>query len=151
MRSNLFLALAICFLFFSCNKQGENPNCLAVISPLKLKFNIIDRDSQKDIFFAQGAAYQISDLKIYRSTDTKHEQPLRIEVGGEPDKKNFSINLDGNITSGSLEINIGTSIVHKLDYSVSVRNTPCPEYKINEVKFNQAVVTSNTGIYRFVN
>lgn len=146
MKSNLFLTLAICLLFFSCNKKNENPNCLAVINPLKLKFNIIDKGSQKDLFFAEGAAYQVSDLKIYKS-GTKHELPLKIEVEGESNKKNFSINLDGDVTSGSLEFNIGASIKHKLDYSASIIKTPCPEYKIDEIKFNQTAVTTNTGIY----
>ncbi|MGQ7856368.1 hypothetical protein ACUN24_19210 [Pedobacter sp. WC2501] len=153
MKSNLFLTVALCLLLFSCNKKSENPNCLAVINPPKLKFNIISQESQKDLFFAESAAYQISDLKIYKYSDTKHEQPLKIEVQveGESGKKNFSINLDGALTNGSLEFNIGSSIKHKLDYSASIIKTPCPEYKINEIKFNQTVVTTNTGIYMLMN
>jgi hypothetical protein len=154
MKSHFFLTLAICLLFFSCDKKTENPNCLAVIAPLKLKFNIINKESQKDLFFAEGPSYQISDLKIYNSTDTKHEHPLKIEVEGEHNKKNFSINLDGDligIKTGSLEFNIGASIKHKVDYSVSMAKNPCPEYKIEEIKFNQTVVTPNAGIYKFMN
>lgn len=154
MKSNYFLTLVICLLVFGCdNKKIENPNCLAIITPLSLKFNMIDRDSKRDLFFTEGSAYQISDLKIYKTSDTKHEQPLKIEVQGELGKKNFLIRLDGDLTTkgGSLEFVIGTAIKHRLDYAVLTEKTPCPEYKIDQIKFDQTVVISNAGIYPLTN
>ncbi|KPH13385.1 hypothetical protein [Chryseobacterium sp. ERMR1:04] len=154
MKLNFFLTLSICLFFFGCdNKKIQNPNCLAVINTLDLKFNIVDRESKKDLFFTEGAAYQISDLKIYKTSDIKHEQSLKIEVEGEPGRKNFSIKLDGDLITkeGSLDLLIGNAIKHRLNYTVLTEKKPCPEYKFDQIKFDQTVVTSNTGIYMLTN
>lgn len=154
MKSHLFLGgLTVCLLLFSCNKKSEAPNCLAVIEPLNLKFNLVDKESKMDLFFAENPTYEVSAIKIYQSFDIKHEHPLKFVVESNQGEENFSIVLDDFLTnnnqSNSLTFVIGTTINDQLDYSVYMTNTPCPGYNIKEIKFNKTVITSNKGTYTF--
>lgn len=149
MKTN-FLFVAIVVLLFGCGTKNESPNCLAVINILELKFNIIDKTSQKDLFFDQNAVYKESDLKIYKSTDTNHEKPLQVVVQSSQGRKYFSVRLSDDLKQGSLDIVVETLAKDQLEYNASLVNNPCPEYTLSEVKFNKTNVLPKNGIYALI-
>lgn len=152
MKTKLIMGIAMFVLLLSCTKKSEKPNCLAIISPLKLNFNLIDKDTKKDLFFSETPKYQINEIAIYKSSDTEKKNPLKVNVETIQGNKNFYIILaDFTLNQkSSLLFIVGSTNSDKVEYSVKKTDDVCPDYKIIEINFNQNVINPTNGVYTFL-
>jgi len=148
MKPTLITLFSIFMLIVSCSKENEKKLvCAAFINPISFKFNLIDKDSKADLFFAENPKYQISDLKIYRTEDVS-KKPLVITVNNNQGAKSFKIDLDnGNVGGNTLVVEIGSTTSDMLKHTVKKSNEICASYIINEVRFNETLITPSNGVY----
>jgi len=65
-------------LFFSCSKKNnDNIDCLATLPPVYLDFNVVDSETDEDLFFSSGSQLESNDIYFFRSHDKDKRDSIR--------------------------------------------------------------------------
>lgn len=131
----VMLVLAIGFFIQSCDKGIDNSNCLGVMSPDTLHFNIVDKATNKDLFFFDPPSYATNQLYFViddMSANVRPDVETSAELG-----KHFTLRFGGANKNGTLKAYIDEKLAFTIDYTMKEDITSkCPKYILDKITVN---------------
>jgi hypothetical protein len=146
---NLYSCFFLLILFTGCAKKKEpTQGCALSIAPLNLKFNVVDSDGN-DLFFSTTAINPTTSLWVFEASDKARKDTLRPAVEGTGTARFFQLNINNTIAKDTLILSIPNNTDKPILYTIKQESNPCPTYVINQVYFNETIVSSDQGKYIF--
>ena len=137
----LIFTTAIFSILQSCVKKDISSNCLAILAPDTLRFNVVDKNTGMDLFFSNSPIYTTD--QIYLTVqDVKFDLTPKIETSAKLGK-HFIVVATGN-ASGTIKLYIANNLEHTLQYTLKKDETyDCPKYLFDKVVINGTQTEQN--------
>ncbi|WP_222539169.1 hypothetical protein [Pedobacter polysacchareus] len=126
--------------------DDRNPGCDPPSS--NMFFQVQDKTSGADLFFAESPKYKINEINVYRTKDKTFKEPLRLIPVGS-DIRAFSLAFDYHKPIDTLLIKIADTPIDSLFYTVKKPVNHCSPYEIENVKFNKVDLMREKGLFIF--
>lgn len=141
----------ILVLLASCSKNDDDQlGCLTIYRPLTLNINVIDSETDEDLFFSEDPKLGVGDIYFFRSFDVSRKDTIRpsIEWAGNPPF--FRISPDPTRQIDTLNLKIGGFAEDKLVIMMDKTQERCPEISIDQVYLNGERLSEDKGMIRIL-
>lgn len=144
----ILFGLLLFLIFQSCEKKlNGGVTCLAYMVADTLRFNIIDKNSNSDLFFSDNPAYSIEDIKVLKKNSINKFDTLALQVSSAGSLKYFGVQISAPYPQGEiLYLKIADAALDTLSYT-TVRDASsslgCPRYILNTLKYNGSLIGEN--------
>lgn len=133
LSNSLCSIVAFGILLASCSKSESGVACFAHLNPDTLRFVVLDKESEANLFFSDDPAYDTTELKLFAKG-----------AGGELEEAHRSIEENrGDIhffsyvyPPDTLFLQIADQPLDTIAFTGEVVNRPCPQSLLVEVTFN---------------
>ncbi len=147
------LALALTnVVLLACTKKQDDGSygCTTQLRQASLKFKVLDASTRQDLFFSDNPRLPIKDAYFFRRSDKSRKDTIRPIVMGAGDSRFFMYDVDFNTKIDTLVLKTGNLPDNLITYQVSKVETPCPDYRFNQLTFNGTLLKGdNYGVYLF--
>lgn len=147
-RSNQLITISgllFFFIFQSCEKKLDGGvACLAYMVADTLRFNIIDKDNNSDLFFSDNPVYSIQDVKLLTKNSVNQFDTLALQVSSAGSLKYFLAHISAPVPQGeTLYLKIADTSLDSLSYTTvkyPSSSPGCPRYILNALKYNGSLI-----------
>ncbi|MBK1439812.1 hypothetical protein JHJ32_07445 [Parapedobacter sp. ISTM3] len=141
LAKGLLLVIGLGILVASCSKEEKQP-CLAVINPDTLRFNVLNKQTNSDLFFSDSPLYDTTELKLYQKDNE----------GNLKDFNGLGVAKDSEVVhffslvypSDTLFIKIADQPLDTIAFTGKAVSSPCPQTILDEVAFNSETPEKRT-------
>lgn len=141
----------ILILLVSCSKNDDDQfGCLTIYRPLTLNINVIDSETDEDLFFSEDPKLGVGDIYLFRSSDKSRKDTIRpsIEWAGNPPV--FKISPDPARQIDTLNLKVGGFVEDRLVIMMKKSQERCPEITIDQVYLNGERLSEENGRIRII-
>lgn len=137
---------ALGLLFFSCSKKSNhNIDCLAILPPVYLDFNVVDAETDKDLFFSAGSELDPKDIYFFRSHDKDRKDTVRPSIIGVGQDKFFRVSPDIGQLKDTMSMTTGDFPEDHLFFTFKKTEERCPMVIISEISMNDKKLKDENG------
>ncbi len=140
---NILFVLSFVLIVQSCEKGNtENSNCLAIIVPETLRFNIVNENTGENLFFSTSPMYATSQLHFVIDDMQVNVSP-KIETSATLGK-HFTIGIGGLNKAGILKAYLADKLAYTIQYTMKeVKISGCPRYILDNIVIDGTQVEAN--------
>lgn len=133
-------------LFFSCSKKSnDNIDCLAILPPVYLDFNVVDSETDEDLFFSSGSQLESNDIYFFRSQDKEKRDTIRPTIEGVGQNRFFRVSPNIGQLKDTMTMKIGDFPEDHLYFTFKNTEERCPKVIISEVLMNDQKLKEDNG------
>ena len=129
--------VSIGMLLVSCDKAGqERGNCLAVVVPDTLRFNVYDKDTKENLFLSDNPKYDLEQLQLFAKMPGREELEA-IEYLISDDQSHLCTYVTAGSANNIIFLQIEEQEMDEITYTFKrVDRLGCPYYMLDQVTFN---------------
>lgn len=134
--STAFCSIAtICILLASCSKSDpfDDVACLTHLNPDTLRFVVLDKESEANLFFSDAPAYDTTELRLFAKGAANKLEPTHLGI----EKNRGDIHFFSYVyPADTLFMQIADQRLDTIAFTGEVVKRPCPQSLLVEVTFN---------------
>lgn len=135
----------------SCSKNNtETKNCTLQLNPININFNVVDKNTNQDLYFSSNPRFQTKDLYFFRKTDVARKDTIRPTITGTGVERSFQYTFQYTSFQDSVILHTGNLSDNTISYAVKKTDDVCTQYKVSTVSSNGSTLIPSSGKYIFV-
>lgn len=122
----------------SCSSQSTCPPCPARVNVNpNINFRVVDKSSNKDLFFDTTPTYSFNEIKAFHLTNGK---PSLLTLIKDNERHSFNLNVPTIHSSDTITIQIASLNTDTILFKTSTTDKCCPVTVLNSVTFNSVPI-----------
>lgn len=135
LRNVMYSAAIMGVLLWGCSKKsGSEVPCFTHVNPDTLRFVVLNKASQEDLFFSDAPAHDTTELKLFVKRSGDEFEPAYQGVEGDGTEIHF---VSYVYPPDTIFMQIADLPLDTIAFTGELVHRPCPQSLLAEVTFNK--------------